>query len=205
MHIVKIFLAGSFGILAACSNTANETAQNADLNAPWTLSAAESGMTYITVKNNDIGEINTFREISGSVSSNGEAVFEVHLDSVDTNNETRDPRMREHMFRTAEFPTATVKAQVDMAQFENLPVGDSATVLLDTRIELAGMASEESYYVLVTRLGENKVSVTNKAPFVLDAEMLGMSEGLETLRNLAGLDSISPVVPVTVSLVFERQ
>ena len=205
MRIVNLVFAGSFSILAACSNTANESAQNADLSAPWTLSAAESGMTYITVKNNDIGEINTFREISGSVSSDGEAVFEVHLDSVDTNNETRDPRMREHMFKTADFPTATVNAQVDMAQFEKLPIGDSATVLLDTTIELAGTASEESYYVLVTRLGTDKVSVTNKAPFVLDAELFGMSEGLETLRGLAGLDSISPVVPVTISLVFERQ
>ena len=188
------------GLITACSGSTGE----AERTGPWTLDAAESGMTYITVKNNDLGEINTFREISGSVSETGNAVFTINLDSVDTANETRDPRMREHVFKTASFPMAKASAQLDMTQFESLPIGNSETVLLDVNIELAGYATQRDFYVQVTRLGVNKVVVNNKAPLILEVAEFGMEEGIETLRGLAGLDTISPVVPVTMSLVFER-
>ncbi len=188
------------GLVTACTGSTGEKERT----GPWTLDAAESGMTYITVKNNDLGEINTFREISGSVSEAGDAVFTINLDSVDTANETRDPRMREHVFKTSTFPKAMATAQLDMTQFADLAVGDSETVLLDVNIELAGYKAQRDFYVQVTRLGANKVVVNNKAPLILEAAEFGMEDGIEMLRGLAGLDSISPVVPVTVSLVFER-
>ncbi len=194
------FLPFLLGSLAACSSQSVEAERKGD----WSLNAEESGMTYVTVKNNALGEINTFREISGEVSASGDVRFEIKMDSVDTNNETRDPRMREHMFKTSEFPISTATAQLDMGQFETLSIGESETVLLDMTLTIAGYQSEQDFYVQVTRLGPNKVVVSNKAPLILDATEFGMEEGLETLQSLAGLDSISPIVPVTMSLTFER-
>ena len=188
------------GLLTGCSPAKSE----AERTGAWTLDLEESGMTYVTVKNNAIGEINTFREMSGSVSETGDAVFTIHLDSVDTANETRDPRMRDHVFKTAEFPLAKAKAKLDMDQFGALGIGDSETVLLNTTIAIAGFETQRDFYVLVTRLGPNKVVVNNKAPLMLEVDEFGMGAGIETLRGLAGLESISPVVPVTISLVFER-
>jgi hypothetical protein len=58
--------------------------------------------------------------------------------------------------------------------------------------------------VQVTRLGANKARLDNKAPLLLDAEDFGYGAGLAKLQELAGLDSISPVVSITMSLTFER-
>jgi len=199
-YIYKVLFGISWIILAGCNSPHSSETHNSD----WTLLADESGMTYITIKNGDIGEINTFRTIDGKVSADGEATFTIALDSVDSAVESRDERMRNILFETADFPMATATSQIDMATLNSLGIGESETVLLDLSINLHNYIYEDAFYVLVTRLGENKVVVANKAPLILDATDFGFGPGLKDLQSLAGLDSISPVVPVTVSLVFTR-
>jgi len=197
--IIPYALSLSFGLLAACAPQTE-----AEKSGPWSLSPAQSGISYVTIKNGSLGEVNTFREISGSVSESGQAEFIINLDSVDTNNETRDPRMTEHVFETGTYPTANVTANLDMAQFENMPIGGTETVLLDMTLDLHGVSEQFDFYVLVTRLGANKVRVDNKALLLLDAEDFGFEVGLAKLQELAGLESITPVVSATVALTFER-
>ena len=134
----------------------------------------------------------------------GAAEFTVVLDSVDTNNEIRDPRMRQFLFETDKHPYAKVTAQLDMAKLKGLETGARHTELLDMTIELHGLTDEREFYVMVTRLAPERVLVENKAPLILDAADFGFEAGVEKLRELAGLDSITPVVPVTFSLVFEH-
>jgi len=191
--IFTSLLSLSFVILAACAPQTE-----AEKSGPWSLVPDESGMTYVTIKNGSLGEVNTFREISGSVSESGQAELVINLDSVDTNNETRDPRMKEHVFETNQYPTANVTANLEMAQFENMPIGGTETVLLDMTLDLHGVSEQFDFYVLVTRLGANKVRVDNKAPLILDGE------DLAKMQELAGLESITPVVSATVALTFER-
>lgn len=197
--ISKFIAAFSLTAIVACS-----PAGEAERGGNWTLSAAESGMSYVTIKNGNLGEVNTFRDISGGVTSGGKAEFIIALDSVDTNNETRDPRMKEHVFQTDQYPEAKVTADLNMTQFDVLAIGNSKTVLLDMTLDLHGISDAREFYVLVTRLGANKVRVDNKAPLILDAEDFGFEAGLAKLQELAGLNSISPVVSATVSLTFER-
>lgn len=187
--------------LGACSKA--PTAES-ERSGDWVLTAQESGMTYITVKLGELAEINTFRNIAGSVTADGQAVVEIALDSVDTNNEIRDPRMTEHLFETGKFPLATARTTLDMSKFDGLAIGARQTELLELTIDLHGVSETYDFYVLVTRLGANKVSVENKAPLILDARDFGMEAGLAKLQELAGLDSITPVVPITMSFVFER-
>ncbi|NNE59064.1 MAG: YceI family protein [Hellea sp.] len=176
----------------------------AELAGDWTLNTDESGLTYITIKLDDIAEINTFRDISGTVTSEGNASIIINLNSVDTANEIRDPRMKQYLFETEKYPVAKADATLDMSAFESLKTGDRHTELLNLQLDLHGVKAQMDYYVSVTRLGPNKVLVENKAPLILDARDFGMDAGLAKLQELAGLDSITPVVPITVSLVFER-
>lgn len=185
-------------LLWACTPSEDKSAET------WTLVPDQSGMTYITVKNSELAEINTFREISGSVTPDGAATFTIDLGSVDTANETRDGRMKSVLFETGTFPQAIVTTKLDMAAFEALAIGESETVLLDMTIDLHGVKVSQDAYVLATRLGTDKVVVANKAPIILHAEDFGFMDGLAKLQALAGLDAITPVVPVTVSLTFER-
>lgn len=198
--LIGLSCAASLSI-AACSSP---PVQEAERTGNWVLSADESGMTYITVKIGELAEINTFRNISGAVTPNGQAKVEISLDSVDTNNETRDPRMKEHLFETQKFPMATASTTLDMSKFDGLAIGERHTELLDLTIDLHGVSESYDYYVLVTRLGANRVAVENKAPLILDARDFGMEAGLAKLQELAMLESITPVVPITMSLVFER-
>ena len=201
MPVFRIFLVF---LLALMGLSACQPASEVSGDGPWVLNGDASGLTYVTIKNSDLAEINTFRSLSGTVEPDGKAEFLIDLNSVDTDNEIRDGRMKSILFKTGEFPSAKVSAEVDMVEYEALGVGESYTEQLDISLELSGVTWEQKFYVLVTRLGPNKVVVTNKAPLLLDARDFGFGEGLTTLQGLAGLGSITPVVPVTVSLVFER-
>jgi len=179
-------------------------AGEAERTGDWALSPLESDISYVTIKNGNIGEVNTFRDISGTVTSGGKAEFTIALDSVDTNNETRDPRMKEFMFQTDQYPEAKVTADLNLTQFQSLAIGNSKSVSMPMTMDLHGIIEEREFDVFVTRLGANKVHVANKGVIVIDAEDFGFEAGLAKLQELAKLDSISPVVSVTVSLTFER-
>ena len=197
--IPSSFLTLSFLALAACAPKGE-----AEKTGAWSLVSAESGISYVTIKNGSLGEVNTFGMMEGSVSEGGQAEFSVFLDSVDTNNEIRDPRMREILFQTETYPAAKATANLDMAQFDNLPIGGTKTVLLDMTLDLHGVSEQFDVDVRVTRLGANKVRVDNKAPLLLDAEDFGFEAGLAKLQELAGLESITPLVSATVALTFVR-
>jgi len=189
-------------LLTACSGAPEGEVENT-ANA-WTLNPLSSGITYVTIKNNDVGEVNRFNEISGSVSTSGKAEFSIALDSVDTNNDIRDPRMREFLFQTGKFPTAKASAKLDMTQFESLSIGRSKNVNLEMTFDLHGITDTRDVALQVTRLGANRVRIDSHSPVLIDAADFGFEAGLAKLQELAGLDSITPVVSVDVSLTFER-
>jgi len=194
--------------LGACSQpktNASAASIETEASGPWTLDTDTSGLTYLTIKNNGVAEINTFRALDGRVSEDGSAEFTIVLDSVDTANEVRDPRMRQYLFETDKYPYAKVTTQLDMAVLATLETGVRHTELLALNIDLHGVSDARQFYVMVTRLGANRVLVENKAPLLLEASDFGLAGGVEKLRELAGLESITPVVPVTFSLVFERK
>lgn len=200
---LRVFASVVFaGFLAACSEPKTSTTPS---NSVWTLAADESGMTYVTIKDNLLGETNTFREMSGRVSPNGDAVINIDLNSVDTNNEIRDGRMKEFLFKTESYPNARITTQIDMKPYAGLAIGESRAELLELIVDLGGTALDYDANVLVTRLSAAKVVVATKAPLLLDATDFELEAGLAKLQELAGLESITPIVPVTVSFVFEQK
>lgn len=171
----------------------------------WHYDPDESGMTFVTIHNDSNAEINTFREIEGSVSADGSAVLTIDLNSIDSANEARDTAYRDILFETAIFPPLTASAQVNMADFAELAIGERHTELLDLTIDLRGVEKRSEFYVTVTRLSEDRVLIENKAPLILSTSEFAMDNGLGSLRELAGISSITPSVTATISFVFERQ
>jgi len=197
--IFKALSLSTLFFLAACAPKGE-----AERSGNWTLNPLQSSISYVTIKSGPLGEINTFNEISGGVSTGGKAEFVIALDSVHTNSETRDPRMKEYVFETAKYPEAKVTANLNMTQFEVLAIGNSKTVSLDMKLDMHGFVDEREFDVLVTRLGVNEVRVDTTAPLILDIEDFGFEAGIAKLQELANLESISPIVSATVSLTFER-
>ena len=204
-RILSGFVLAATVSLAGCGNSKGALPEAEQARAgPWALVAEDSGITFITTKLGDVTEIATFRDIEGSVSEAGDAVITIDLASIDTNNDIRDPRMREHLFETETYPVATASAEIDLESLESLEIGARHTEEVELTIDLHGVQDTLPFYMMVTRLGPNRVLVENKAPLILHAADFDMDGGVEKLRELAQLTEITPVVPVTFSFVFER-
>ena len=171
--------------------------------ADWALESEASNIQFITTKNNAVAEVHSFKQLSGTIDKSGVAMVEIALDSVDTLIPIRDERMREHLFQTVEFPTAIIGTKVDLATLEGLATGSEQLVETTLGVSLHGAQAKLPTKLRVTALGDGRYLVSTAQPLLLRASDFDLVAGIEKLREIAGLDSISTAVPVTVHLVWK--
>ncbi len=170
----------------------------------WNLVNDESQINFISIKASDIAEIHTFKDLSGSVKNSGEAQVIVNLASLETLIPIRNERMANLLFETKLYPTATFKLGVDLQTILLTEVGKSLDFTFTGILELKSKQFSMPIKLSVTRLGDRSFSVTSSEPLLLNVDRLGLSAGLESLRVIASLPSISKSVPVTFSLIFRQ-
>ncbi|MEE4297800.1 MAG: YceI family protein [Pseudomonadales bacterium] len=169
--------------------------------ADWRLVAEDSSLGFVSVKNARIAEGHQFTALSGSVDEEG-AELVIELASVDTLIPIRDERMRELLFEVARFPTAIFRTAIDPASFEDLAVGESRRMDVSGELALHGERQPLTATLLVTRTASDRVSVASTRPVVISADAFALGGGVARLREVAGLDSITPMVPVSFALSF---
>ena len=81
--------------------------------------------------------------------------------------------------------------------------GNSDSMQLNFSLEMHGASRSYSAGVKVTRLAGGLVASTIK-PIVVTAEDFGLQSGVEALREVAGLPSISRAVPVSFTIQFNQ-
>lgn len=189
--------------LAACSSEPAKAPTLAKGN--WTLDEGASRISYVTIKADEIAENNDFKNLSGAVTAEGAATITIDLASVETGVDIRNERMRDVLFNVAEFPSATVSAQLDRVAFASLDVGESTLQTIDTIVTIKGVEKNFAAELDVTRLSDDRVLAVSIKPVLVNAGGFELTEGLAKLQELASLPSITPVVPVTVSLEFQRK
>lgn len=172
--------------------------------ADWTLLNDQSSLHYVSIKSTDIAEINSFNKLSGTVTDQGVVSFDVHLASVDTGVAIRDERMQAMFFEVTQFAQASVSGDVDLARVTALGVGETYSDTIQLQLSLHGVTQDVSSHVQVTKLKANKVLITSLEPVILNAAHYKLAQGVEALREIAGLPAVSPLVPVTYSLVFQQ-
>jgi len=172
--------------------------------ADWQLVGDDSSVNFVSVKASTIPETHHFKGLSGTISDDGKAELTIELASVETNIPIRNERMQQMLFKTAEFAKANITAQVDTAKLKALQPGQSMGVAADVTVGIHGQQQTEKADLQVTGLADNKFQVTTNAPIIVNAGNYKLLEGIEKLREVAGLPSISPIVPVTVNLVFKQ-
>lgn len=91
-----------------------------------------------------------------------------------------------------------------MSEYETLPVGSSLSKDVNFNLFFHGLNIDYESKLEIFRLGKNKVLVKSIEPIIIDGEDYGLYSEFKKLQQLAGLDSIVPVVPVVISLVFQR-
>jgi len=187
--------------LAACSSGPVE---EAPLAGAWTLDGDASRLSFVTVKAGQLAEAHHFPGLTGSVSAEGAAELAIDLASVQTNIDVRNERMGTMLFEVATFPAATVTAQLDPAAFAALKTGESTVQPVTATLDLHGVQGEVPAELAVTRIAADKVKVETVTPIIVEAASYGLDTGVEALREVAGLDSIAPAVPVSFSLTFTQ-
>lgn len=172
--------------------------------AEWTLDNDSSRISFVSTKAGSAAEVHGFEAVDGRVDRGGRVTITVDLDSVNTAVPIRDERMRTLLFETDENPTATVAASVDMDAVDALAPGQETTMVAEGQLMLRGMVVSLTIDMSVARLSDTRVLVASRKPLIVNAGQLDLLEGVEKLREVVGLPSISPAVPVSFVLAFSR-
>ena len=170
--------------------------------AQWDLSNEDSRLNFVTVKSVKIGEVHRFERLMGSISDTGQVTLNIDLNSVETNIGIRNERIKKELFETADFLQATASGFININKVASLEIGDSYIESVQLTLSFHGIANKITNEVRVTKLKNERLLVTSLLPLVINASNYGLTAGIEKLRMLAGLPSISDAVPVTFSLVF---
>ena len=175
---------------------------SATASAQWTLSNEASTLSFVTVKADHVAEVHTFDELSGAIGEDGSVSVEIALASVNTLVPIRNERMQSMLFETDFFPRATITSQINSDRLANMAPGSSEEMGLDFTLELHDQSQTYNATVLVSRQKAGLIATTLK-PIVVNAESFDLVAGVEALREVAGLPSISRAVPVSFTVVFE--
>jgi len=170
----------------------------APVQADWTVSDS-SRISFVSIKNNRIGENNAFERVSGSISESGQVAVSVDLSSVETGIGIRNERLQKMLFEVASFPTASIDAALSDGQIAALRAGGARAESVSVNISLHGKTVSKTANVSVSSSGGD-VRVTTTQPIVITAQEFGLESGVAALQQIAGLNAISRSIPVTVDL-----
>jgi hypothetical protein len=168
--------------------------------AGWAIDPEGSYVGFASVKNDLIAENHSFTLITGTIEDSGDANIVIALASVETLIPIRNERMQAILFEVAQYPDVTVTANLDLDEFTSLGLGESKTDTILLGVNLHGTDLSKNVLVKVTRSSDNSYEVTSLGPIVIHASQFALSDGLESLRKVAGLQSIDLMVPVTFDL-----
>lgn len=172
--------------------------------ADWQLSEP-SQVHFLSTKNTHKTEIHEFKHISGSVTNNGKATLTIDLASVETGVPIRNERMQEFLFETPKFATATFTAQIPADMMSKANVGSLESLDLSGVLSLHGKDVPIQLPVFISPVADGSVVVSSALPVLIQANQFDLIAGIQKLRDMAGLERIAEVVPVTFTLTFKPE
>ena len=171
--------------------------------AHWSLDNDASSLSFVTVKAEHVAEAHTFDSLSGTIGDDGGVEISIELASVNTMIPIRNERMQEMLFETNLFPDATISGAINLDALTGMDAGSSVARQIDFELSLHGQSVDLAADVQITRTGEGVIVSTLK-PIIVMADSFALTAGVEMLREVAGLPSISRAVPVSFTVVFEE-
>lgn len=172
--------------------------------ADWTLSAEESNLSFVSVKNEVIAETHVFDSFSATIDSKGKIEASVQLDSVNTAIDIRNERLREILFEVESFPEATLSATLEPKFIAKLAIGKPTSLDLPVSISLHGKTQNVVAYLTVVKLSKKAISVSTRSPIMINASQFALADGINKLKEIAGLSSIDLSIPLTGHWYFTK-
>lgn len=177
---------------------------SASAQAEWQL-ADNSSLNFLTTKNTNLTEVHYFRTLSGKIEDNGVATLNIDLSSIDSSIPVRDQRMRDVLFETSRFTTATLTTVLTPELMGAIKEGRMLQSELKGKLALHGSEEEVETSVSVVAARDGSLQVSSIKPVLVHADAFSLTEGIQKLREIAGLERIANVVPVNFTLIFNRE
>ncbi|MFC0445044.1 YceI family protein [Pseudidiomarina halophila] len=188
-------------LMALALNVATSSSVLAD---EWQLDTDHSSLHFVSVKNDHIAERHRFTQLEGQL-IDGALKISIPVSSIDTEIPIRNERMLEHLFEASEFPVVTATAQVPTEVYEHETPTGTLPAVIPLTVFIAGEAVDLEAMVQVTKLSADRMVATTSQPILIRTKEFGLVEGVNKLREIAGLERIDYVVPVTFSVQFDRE
>jgi polyisoprenoid-binding protein YceI len=191
--------------LAAFSFSGCTTAPDSAMpSAGYQLDASQSTLNFVTTKAGQPGtaaviESQSFKRFSGGVDALGRINLDIDLASVDTGIEIRDERLKTMLWNVKLTPRASFTAKLPSDVVTSFSTAGFKDIEVAGTLQMAGLSKPVSAKLRVLTSGQ-KMSVVTREPILVNANDFGLKPGVEALREVMGLNVLSPAAPVTFSL-----
>lgn len=172
--------------------------------ANWAVSQSESAISFVSIKKQHIAEVHHFNAFEGTLTKNGKFDLSISLASVDTGIAIRDLRMKTFLFDVSNFAKAKITADVSNLALDSLAVGASVGNQIAANLTIGGIAKPQVVDVMITRTSADSFVVTSTKPLIIKASDYLLIGGINKLRELAKLSSISHSVPLSFTLTLRK-
>lgn len=196
---LMMMAAAIFGLSGAVQAQSNPFASG------WDLNTEASNIRFQSVKNQTKVESSSFATFNGSIEPDGQATVTVLLDSVDTQIDLRNVRMRFLFFETFKYGEAVVSLKLTPDMIAGLESVRRKTLNLLFDFTLHGVTKTLNADVAVTLLTDDIVSVASATPLSIAVADFNLSENIKKLEEAAGGISIVPSATVSFDFLFNRR
>ena len=171
----------------------------------WALDQDYSSFSITSIKKGSVAEAFHFKTIKGNIKPDGTAKIAINLATIESGIPVRDDRLKKILFEIVLFPTADIKAKLDLKDFTALNIGHRAQKKITFTLSLHGVEEEMEADVFVTRVSADAYSVATLKPLMVSAKTFKLSPALKKLAKLAKLPTIDGVAPTSFNLLFRRK
>lgn len=172
--------------------------------ADWQLDNSQSALHFVSVKNAVIAETHQFRQLTGKWDGRDISIS-IPVSSLDTLIPIRNERILQYVLHAGQFAVITVSAQLQQDTLAKLAIRDSLVLELPLSVTIAAETVPLNARLRITRLSANTLQAVTEAPLMLNTNSFKLTDGIAKLQELAGLNSIETLVPVSFNVRFNQQ
>lgn len=172
--------------------------------AAWTLDGSASSLRFATVKNDTVAETHKFTKISGNWQDDGQAKISIEVASLDTLVPIRNERMLTHLFDSEKYPVITAVAQIKPELIKDMAVGSNQQLKTDLTVTIREQSQTFTTELAVSKLTDGRIVVSTVAPVLVNAVNYKMDTGVAKLKEIAKLQRIEMIVPVTFQVTLNK-
>jgi len=172
--------------------------------AAWTLDDNASALRFATVKNDTVAETHKFTKISGSWQDDGLAKITIDVASLDTLVPIRNERMLSHLFENTKYPEITATAQINPQLVKDMAVGSNQQIKTELNVTIREQKQTVVTELAISKLTDGRIVVSTVAPVLVNAVNYKLDAGVTKLKEIAKLQRIEMIVPVTFQVTLNK-